>query len=601
MKKWNRRGTARLLLAAVCTVFVCGGGCIRTVAGVLGIDPGKRTEMTVEMNLTVPMRDGVKLATDVYRPSAPGSYPVVLMRIPYGTDSGIWDELAKLFVRNGYVFVAQDTRGEFDSEGDWFPLIWEHEDGLDTVDWVMAQEWCNGDVGMFGGSYFGYTQLMAAAGNEDLDCLVPLMTTGNMHKIIFRGGALDLVSTQGWIAGERNTQYKLEGLDTRVEPQLDRGYFNLPIRDARPVDFYKMRLDPEAIAAGPEAFLLHPGDVEHIPPLDYGPYYKQVQAPSLLVAGWYDVFLSPQLDDFVRFREGGVGNADKTRIIVGPWVHGLPTSSLEKSPLVGPRLLVSEMMDWYDYWLNGVDNGAADAAPVRIFVMGENMWRDEYEWPLARTVYTDYYLHSGGGANTDKGDGWLSTEAPGDEPPDNYVYDPDDPVPTAGGCFLGAGGFKPGIQPQGNIPRRDDVLVYMTAPLEAPVEVTGPITVTLYAASSAKDTDWVAKLLDVDRMGKPRILQVGIIRARYRDGYAEPSALTPGRVYEYEIDLWATSNYFKKGHRIALWITSSDFPQFDRNTNGGGEGGPDNVVKASQTVHHEAGRASHVTLPIIPR
>jgi hypothetical protein len=592
---------ARALLAVAALVSLTSLGCARMAAVALGADASGSGRMVLDHNVMVAMRDGVKLATDVYRPAAPGSYPVVLTRIPYGKSEFPWKELARIFVMNGYVYVIQDTRGEFDSEGMWFPLIWEYEDGHDTVAWVKAQPWCNGKIGMWGGSYFGYTQLTAAPDNPDLACMVPLVTSGSMGKIIFRGGALEFASLQGWMAQEHENQLKRQGQEGKIVPDLSGGLYNEPIRDAQVEDFDKMRMDPKLLAGGPEAWLKHPGDVAGLPPLNYGDNYAKVSAPGLNVAGWYDIFLGPQLYDFNRFRAEGIGDARKTRIIIGPWTHGALWSKFEPDKLSGARLFVESFMAWYDHFLKGVPNGAEAEAPLKIFVMGENKWRDEQEWPLERTVFTNYYLHGNGQANTRDGDGTLSPDKPQAENPDRYVYDPMDPVPTAGGAFLGTGDIKPGPADQRGISKRQDVLVYVTAPLAQAMEVTGPLTLTLYAASSAKDTDFVAKLVDVDPAGRETLVQEGIIRARYRNGYQHPEALDPDEAYEFVIDLWATSNLFKAGHRIALFVTSSDFPQFDRNGNAAGEGGPDNVVVANQTIFHDAQHPSHIVLPIIPR
>lgn len=589
----------RCLLPLLIAAALFSGGCYSLAGKALGSDPGKPTRVVVEKNLMVPMRDGVRLATDIYRPVGEGKYPVVITRIPYGTDVSLFEQLSKLFTQNGYVFVAQDTRGEFDSEGDWFPMIPEYDDGHDTIEWLTKQPWYNGKIGMFGGSYFGYTQIMSTPDNDKVTCTVPLLATGSIHKIIFRNGVQELVSIQGWLVGERNTQLKRAGLPANLEPDFT-GFFNEPIRDARPIDYEVARRDPEMIKAGPEAWLHHPGDSEFMPPLNFDPFYARVSTPALMVAGWYDMFLGAQINDFVKMRELGVGNAKKTRLIIAPMAHGMPTSR-EGNILSAIRVLGTSMMQWYDYWLKDKQNGAAEAAPIKLYVMGENVWRDEYEWPLARTRFTEYFLHSGGAANTAKGDGSLSTRAPGDEPADHYQYDPNNPVPTAGGNFLGKNEWQPGPQEQGNIPMRPDVLVYMTEPLTAATEVTGPIQLVLYAASSARDTDWVAKLLDIDEKGKARLLQAGVVRARYRDGYQSPSAIEPGTVYEYQLDMWSTSNLFKKGHRIALWVTSSDFPQFDRNSNAAGEGGPDNIIVADQTIYHDSQRPSRLILPVIPR
>ncbi len=598
------RSIAKLItsLAIAFIISLLLTGCARTIATFLGTDPGERVGMKVGLNRIMTTRDGVELATDVYEPAGEGPWPVVVTRLPYGSDNALFKNLGKLFVRNGYVFVVQDTRGSKDSDGAWFPLIWEYEDGHDTIEWVSEQSWCNGKIGMWGGSYFGYTQLAAAPDNPKITCMTPFVTSGNMHKVIFRGGARELLTTEGWITGERNAQLEKTGEKEKLKTDFSGGFYNDPIRDAKALDYDALRSDPDMINAGPEEFLIHPGDVEDMPPLNYSRYYDKVSAPSLLIAGWYDMFLGPQLDDFVKFRSEGRGDARKTRLIVGPWVHGLFLSKFEESPFAGFQVFGSSFMDWLDYWLKGVENGAADEAPVKIFVMGENVWRDENEWPLARTRFTRYYLHGQGDAHLPNGSGSLGKEAPtGHEPEDRYFYDPMDPVETAGGNFLGAGGYQPGVKDQTGLAKRPDVLVYRTPPLLKNLEVTGPITLHLFASSSARDTDFTAKLLDLGPTGKARLLQTGIVRARYRESLKNPSAIEPDEIYEYTIDMWATSNLFKKGHRVALWVSSSDFPQFDRNTNAAGEGGPDNVVIARQKIFHDADHPSALVLPVIPR
>jgi hypothetical protein len=255
------------------------------------------------------------------------------------------------------------------------------------------------------------------------------------------------------------------------------------------------------------------------------------------------------------------------------------------------------VFDWFDRWLRGEDNGVEQEAPILLYVIGKNEWRREQEWPLARTKYTDYYLHSNGQANRRAGDGAISTVAPQEESTDKFVYDPLNPVPTHGGNNLLE---SVGALDQKKIEERPDVLVYTTPALTEAVEATGPITVTLYAASSTRDTDFTAKLCDVYPDGRSLNLADGIIRARYRESLTAPSLIEPGKIYEYRIDLWATSNLFRQGHKIRVQVSSSNFPRFDRNANAGGEGGKNNVLKAEQTIYHDAAHPSHITLPVIP-
>ena len=321
---------------------------------------------------------------------------------------------------------------------------------------------------------------------------------------------------------------------------------------------------------------------------------------------WYDIFLEGTLSGFEGVNALGGPNArGKQRLLVGPWAHigySLPTSGGTGELDFGPEAEIDFMqiqLRWFDHWLKGEENGVMDEPPVRIFVMGENRWRDEQEWPPARAEYTPWYLHSGGAANSLDGDGILTPEAPAAEPPDRFVYDPHDPVPSLGGnnLIIARGAFD-----QRPAEVRDDVLVYTSEVLAEDLEVTGPLRVTLWAASSAVDTDFTAKLVDVYPDGYAQNLQDGMIRARYRDSASDPKLMTPGQPYRFEIDLWATSHVFLAGHRIRVEISSSCFPRFDRNPNTGTPVESEStLVPASQTILHDAEHTSHITLPVIPR
>ncbi|MBC7237572.1 MAG: CocE/NonD family hydrolase, partial [Chloroflexi bacterium] len=335
-----------------------------------------------------------------------------------------------------------------------------------------------------------------------------------------------------------------------------------------------------------------------------------IAVPAYHLGGWYDIFCGATLQNYIDMTKGAATDDARRgqKLIMGPWLHG-PLNSVVGEFDFGYRasdamVLTYEIMwRWFDHWLKGEENGIMEEPPVRIFVMGLNRWRSENEWPLARTVYTPYYLHSDGAANTLHGDGTLSPLPPSDdEPTDHFLYDPRDPVPTRGGGLccsqsaLPAGAFE-----QRPIEERRDVLVYTSAPLDADLEVTGPLRVILYAASSAVDTDWTAKLVDVCPSGRARNLADGILRARYRRGLEQPSLLTPGQVEEYHIDLAATSNVFLRGHRIRLEISSSNFPRFERHSNTAKPvSREEQMVVAEQVVWHDAAHPSHIVLPVIP-
>ena len=358
-------------------------------------------------------------------------------------------------------------------------------------------------------------------------------------------------------------------------------------------------------------WLKHPTDDEYWQQWKIEAHHDKVTVPALNVGGWYDIFLGGTIRNYLGMRRHGGSAAARQHqhLVIGPWKHGVPLSSISGDMAFG---IMAEsfaidfegvQLRWYDHWLKGMDNGVRHEAPVRLFVMGDNAWRDEQEWPLARTQYTRYYLHSHGRANSLHGDGVLSTAEPGAEQPDRFLYDPRHPVPTRGGplcCWPGA--LPQGVYDQTVVESREDVLVYSTPPLAQDVEVTGPVVVTLYAASSAVDTDFTAKLVDVHPSGFVQNLTDGIIRARYRQSTTRAELLEPGKVYAYTIDLWATSNVFKAGHCIRVEISSSNFPRFDRHPNTGGDlATATELAPAIQTVYHDGTYPSHVTLPLIPR
>jgi hypothetical protein len=342
--------------------------------------------------------------------------------------------------------------------------------------------------------------------------------------------------------------------------------------------------------------------------VDVAALHDQIDVPMYHVTSWYDIFLHGGIANFCGLRQRAMTARARAaqKLLIGPWAHLFPytnpTSTGTGDADFGPAALIGIhdiQLRWFDHWLKGVDTGVLDEPPVKIFVMGENRWRDEQEWPLARTRYTPYYFHSGGHANTAGGDGALSPREPGEEAPDGFVYDPDDPVPTRGGNTLI---LAMGVRDQRRVEARPDVLVYTSEVVTGALEVTGPITVTLYAATSARDTDFTAKLVDVRPDGYAHNLADGIVRARYRDSRERPTFLTPGEVSRFTIDLWATSHVFLPGHRIRVEVSSSNFPRFDRNLNTGeDQAGGRHWQTARQTVFHDRRYPSHIVLPVIPR
>ena len=471
---------------------------------------------------------------------------------------------------------------------------------------------------MYGASYVGATQWLAAlAKPPHLQAIFPLITASDYHEgWPYQGGAFELGFAESWIVsglvlpnfGHLARDLGLTGADRAALLDAVDGmceaFRALPIQDFPP-------LRRPGLAPYFQDWIAHPDDDEYWQRWAIDRHHGELDLPAYHVGGWYDIFLLGTLRNYTGMRSGAASERARRgqKLLIGPWHHGIPLTNLVGRTNFGLRSaalaidLDGIQLRWFDYWLKDADNGVLDEPPVRIFVMGENVWRDEQEWPLARTEYVDYYLHSDGQANSRRGNGRLSPDKPGDEPFDAYLYDPRDPVPTLGGglCCL-ATAVPGGAFDQGPTEDRSDVLVYSTPPLDRAVEVTGPVQVTLFAASSAPDTDFTAKLLDVAPDGYARNLTDGIIRARYRASKSAPSPIEPGRVYEYTIDLVATSNLFLPGHQIRLEISSSNFPRFDRNPNTGAPFGRDDRLEiATQRVFHDTSHPSAIRLPIIPR
>ncbi len=518
--------------------------------------------------------------------------------------------------REGYAVVIQDTRGRYASGGEFYTFRDDVADGYDSVEWCAAQTWSDGQVGMYGASYVGATQWLAAmSAPPHLKAIFPLITASHYHEgWTYQGGAFALGFSASWTLARlapdtygRLTQTqpesgeRLNALIGGID-QLRQLFEHLPLKDF-----------PLLVDAAPYFYdwLAHPDDDDYWARWNIEAHHRSVNVPACNVGGWYDIFLGGTLRNYIGMRAcGGTPEARQgQKLVIGPWYHTLPLGNVVGDVDYGfaSHSLAADLdglhIKWFDYWLKGKPNDIIDEAPVRIFTMGENTWRTENEWPLTRTQYTTYYLHSNGRANGLGGDGLLSPDAPGSEPADVYVSDPRDPVPTRGGAVTGWPAAMPGgAFDQRRIEERADVLVYTSPVLEQDLEVTGPLSVTLYAATSAVDTDFTAKLVDVAPDEYARNLTDGIIRGRYRESKTEAKLLTPGKVYEYTIDLWATSNMFKVGHRIRLEIASSNFPRFDRNPQTGqGAAEASRLEPALQRVFHDTMRPSHIVLPIIPR
>ena len=567
--------------------------------------PFNRVKMM--LGVDVPMRDGVNLSTDIYLPDIDDPAPAILIRTPYNNNDETMVKDCMYFATRGYAVVCQDVRGRWDSAGDWYPFSYEAEDGYDSQEWIGSQPWCDGNVGTAGGSYLAMVQWQAAPLRSGyLKAMVPRVGYSNFyHNWAYTGGAFQLAFNFRWAAIQMHTRTnQVHYLWFPEDNHLTNLHWHLPLASMDEAAGRQNRVWKDWIA--------HPDYDEYwkgMSPVEE--LYPEVDVPVYGMGGWFDVFLQGTLNNFMGVRrEGREPGRSNQKVVVGPWIHNLGgtgaetrTGDVEYGDAVKIDLM-GEHLRWFDYWLKGIHNGVTDEPPVNVFIMGSNEWRAASDWPIPGTQFTPYYLHSGGRANSLFGDGTLGASAPGQEPSDEFIYDPQHPVMTVGGSTCCGEDVTPvsmGPRDQQQVEWRPDVLVYTSDPLEHDVEATGPVTMTLYAASDAPDTDFTAKLVDVSPNGLAINVAQGIVRARYRDSWEEPTLLEVGQIYKYTIDLWSTGNCFLEGHRIRVEISSSNFPQFDRNPNTGHDFGVDSETRiANQTIYHDAGRPSHITLPIVP-
>lgn len=554
----------------------------------------------IQPAVSVKMRDGVSLVADIYSPVSDEKFPVLLSRTPYNRtgDPRMANELAA----HGYIVVLQDTRGRFASGGEFYPFRNESADGFDTVEWAAKLDQSNGKVGMFGGSYVGATQMLAAmAAPPHLVSIFPYVTASEYYDgWTYQNGALMQWFSSSWTSGL--------AIDT-LRRYADRAQAPKEWVNTLPLQDYPLLKTPQTSELAPyfRDWLSHERDDAYWAQWRLSDHYSQMTVMGLHAGGWHDLFLKGSIKNYNGLRQQA-GTAEARagqRLLVGPWAHASTSPAGKIGDVVFGKAAVLDntntTLKWFDYSLKGVKNEFASGAPVRLFIMGDNVWRDEQEFPLARTRYTKFYLHSSKGANGISGDGLLSVTPPEAEKKDQFTYDPQNPVPTIGGRLCCGQALPPGPADQRANETRSDVLVFSTPPLTKDTEVTGYISVELYASTSAVDTDFTALLVDVDESGYARFLTDGIVRARYRESMKEASALTPGQIYKYTIDLWATANVFKAGHRIRLYISSSNFPRFNRNMNTGEDiTGTSRSLKAQQTIYHDRDHSSILILPVIP-
>jgi putative CocE/NonD family hydrolase len=578
-----------------------------------GQEPGNDSGagVLVERNVRIPMNDGVTLAADVIRPEQAEPVPALLIVSPYSRTP--IQSRAAAWARRGYAVVFVDSRGTFDSGGEYYPYVNEGRDAYDVQQWIGQQAWSDGNVGMWGKSYPAFIELLSAPfGSPHLKAVIPVSSqSDNFSNIWYSKGLLNLgIAFFGamYLGGRFGT----------IDPEAINWMelvTRLPLRGT---------LDEEGLGSGFVADVIRHSTYDDFwRAMSIQHRYGAMDVPALHVGGWYDPNVHETIFNFTNMRKQSKSARARRwqHLIIGPWTHAnreiwLPAVSAPAGVWdgrlgdaeFGPDAAMdheNQHLRWFDYHLKGIDNGLEHEAPIRIFVMGENVWRDEWEWPLSRAIPTRLYLHSRQSARTRVGDGQLSAEPPVDETPDTYLYDPRNPVPTWGGSVCCTGALAPGGPLDQRVNQgRQDVLVFSSDPLDADTEVTGAMELRLFFSTNVPDTDFFATVSDVYPDGRAVFIAQGMLRTRYRESLTDPTMLTPGEVHEVTFTFWETSNVFKAGHRIRLHITSSDFPRFDRNLNTAkpvGEGTQADIRVAEQTVYHDAARPSSLLLPVIPQ
>ncbi len=574
----------------------------------------------IERDVMVEMRDGVKLATDVYRPDDGAQHPVLINGHPYDNDHFLaMHELLfspLVAAQRGYAVVVQEARGRAGSEGEWRPYGDEGKDAYDTVEWAAEQSWSDGNVGLYGACALGWTTIQGAVeAPPHLKAVFAYMTGINYHSgWTYSDGAFELGFQLSWVWTilARDTISRL-GLDADAAAKAERKLAEAA-SDVRTSARHLPLIDFPAYQDGAAPYwrewLSHPSYDDFWKNADAVARADQIKVPVLHMSAWYDTCLRGhmQLREALESR-GDETVRDKHRMLLGPWDHSAyynkrPTCAGERdfgpTVMTGPDTLAGAVFQWFDHWLKGEGEPFQQETKIRYYQMGEDLWKDTDVWPPAHEV-VPYYLHSAGQANSRMGDGVLDTKPPATEPPDSYVYDPFDPVPTRGGRSMID--VLPGVENQEEVEERQDILVYTTPRLTEPVAITGPVSVTLYASSDAPDTDFTAKLVDVEPGGYCANIADGIVRARYRGGLDKEVFLESGEVTEFKIELWDMAHTFQANHKIRLEISSSNFPRHDRNLNSRvtpALGSAEDARKASQQVFHTSVHASHLSLPVVP-
>ncbi len=597
----------RIVFLVVAAISTIGSRAIAQPPQAGEYSPAKY-EVVEERDRDAPMRDGVQLKIDIFRPKSKGRFPAVLQQTPYNKNGQV--ARAKNFAARGYVVVNVDSRGRFESGGEWDPFSPKHKtDGYDLVEWIAEQPWCSGSVGTYGLSYMGWTQWWTATQTPPaLKAIVPeVAPPDHFYNCPYQNGIF-VCWMMDWAGSTSARQPHRAGPGAYGGFAVDRekAYDKLPY-----IDFDKTR-NYKPNTWWRKWIQQNTANGEYWRAISYQTpeSYAKVKVPSLAISGWFDAnFPGTPMNYLAMKKHGGSEAARHPRIVIGPWEHIINRHRIAAGIDFGKQAIIDwdgYVLRWFDYHLKGIDNGVLKDPPVHVFVMGRNKWRATEDWPLPQTQFTKYYLRSNGKVNSADGSGSLSIQPPGNEQADEYVYDPNNPTPSA--AF--ANGHIDGPRDISKSASRNDVLVYDTPVFTEDVEVVGPITASLFAATSCRDTDWMIRLVDVYPDGRALFLGEGVMRARHRDpehgGAFNPNKLSmiePDQPYEYRINFWRpTGNVFASGHRIRIEISSSYYPYYLRNPNTSEEniGLATKFQVANQKIYHDTARPSHVVLPVIP-
>ena len=577
-------------------------------------------EIIVETDQKITMRDGTVIAATVQRPKAEGAFPVLVEGTPYGLNPS--SEMGKgthaYFVPRGYAVVSWGTRGRYGSEGEFTPLVNDRNDGYDVVEWAAGQPWSNGKVGLIGISYMGQVQLNTAiARPPHLVCAAPAMTAADLwREWFYRGGAMEYMFSAGWAGMRLGEDLARKSLSPEAFEAWKKQSEAMNADKAKAfnvvpaINFALAQMGERNLF---KDWALHPTDSPYWRDMSPESGFDRIAVPMLHIGGWFDIFQAGCFKAFNGIGERGATALarENQRLAVGPWTHLDQKSTRQGISDFSPGLTETDYHDirlaFFDYWLKNIQQESfALDEPVKIFVTGRNVWRNEKEWPPARVRPVRYFLGGGkSGSVASLNDGTLSVGLPAKgSAPQTFVYDPMSPLPTRGGGCLYMFAYGPdGLAdsgPQDQRPLDAKSLTYTSAPLTRETEITGQVKAVLHAASSAVDTDWVVRLSDVAPDGTSVLVADGIQRARFRASGTEPALIEPGKTYEYEVDLWAVSHVFKQGHRIRVAVTSSNFPRWSRNMNVAEF--PEQATtweKATNTIYLDADKPSRITLPVI--